>query len=72
MLLSLLAIADHAHLAVERLMLAFVVGVGILMLARLSSIFATGVSSAPNTVVRTHMLSVRRLPLRATTSRSVV
>ena len=41
------------------------------MLAMFSSMVATGVSSAPNTVVRTHMLSVRRLPLSATTSRSV-
>ena len=40
-------------------------------LARLSSIVATGASSPANTVVRTHMLSVRRLTLKATTSRSV-
>ncbi len=33
------------------------------MLAMLSSMVATGVSSASNTVVRTHALSVRRLPL---------
>ena len=42
------------------------------MLAMLSNMVATGLSSAANTVVRIHTLSVRRLPLSATTSRSVV
>jgi hypothetical protein len=42
------------------------------MLAMFNNMVATGVLSAPNTVVRIHTLSVRRLPLSATTSRSVV
>ena len=36
------------------------------MLARLNNMVATGASPAPNTVVRTHILSVRRLPLSST------
>ena len=54
-------------------MLPFVVGVGILDAREVQQHGRDRrLVGRSNTVVRTHMLSVRRLPLSATTSRSVI